>query len=227
LLGAPEKEMLCEISLINKLLGRFSNHPDLDSIRFAVIHEFDHTVFLLTAVAMMFDMGNGVGSLQGQHGPGGLPDFFVQIDLQTRLHFEVKAPAFLMKWSGLMNEQTMKAKAREIIEKAAKKTRAQIRRGHPGIMVLGSRVLGDAFHFSLLQARQEVLKRNGAGDLKHFAGITVLSYRSHLQLLPQRQLNIGAEFKTDFVPNTFFDGPTISERERRDYVDGDRRRFVL
>ncbi len=173
-----------ELRALATLAGRWRGHPEFESIRRALVHEYEHTLILLTAATYLEDHGTGVWLQPAAPGQR-TPDLRIGARRNEEGYVEIKAPRAL-QWP---KHPIARDEAEKIVKKAMKKAgtgkSGQLKHGLPSILVIGG--------FHLTDADLNVLRR--AADV-YLAGAARLN--NHRGLLGILFVTVGAGMKRRF-----------------------------
>lgn len=138
------------------LVARWQHHPLFALLSKALVHEFHHTMVMLTLASYLADHGNRIGFTDPGTAEGRSPDLFINLGPSDRAVIEVKAPTAL-QWP---NSCPSAERLEGVIEKHLKVARGQITSKSGGIVVVGSLHLSPGFK-EMFEGRVESLITRG------------------------------------------------------------------
>ncbi|HEX5684856.1 MAG TPA: hypothetical protein VFY73_12595 [Ideonella sp.] len=124
------------------LLGRWAHHEQFPAIGAAFLYEFHHSTTQLVAASYLADVGNVIGLSRPAKDGGRTPDMFVNLDAQTRVGLEVKAPAEL-QWP---KELPTGDRLQRVIKGKLKESKGQIGGPAGGLVIIGASIANAEFH---------------------------------------------------------------------------------
>ena len=175
------------------VVGTWKHHP-----RFQIVardlgkpKSYLHTSSQLIAAAYLYRAGNRVGlSLENKKGEPN-PDLYVTGIGQSKFYLEVKAPEAL-QWGGdgtISIEQITNT-----VESCIKGSKDQIKRTHPGVLIISSSYVSNHFPELLEKSIQKGLKFRGKHH-KHLAAVVGLSPIG-MSITNQGKIDSGFRFST-------------------------------
>lgn len=139
------------------VFSRWRHHARAPFLAIEFCANFHHTIYQLIAASYLSDHGNRIAVNPPTQGGGRSADLYVRISAGERLHLEVKAPESL-EWPNTLDSRF---RMKKLVETMLARSRGQIGRSNPGVLIVGSSCISPGFFDRFGQAIRSTLRSKG------------------------------------------------------------------